>query len=140
MNSFLPEGFTFRAAAPGDAAAAAELMNACDPERLTGERVTSALSVDGAARELFESEGWRHVRVFCRLWWLVLDGDEVAAAIRCTRRRFEMGWINMLGVRPPWRRRGLGVDAQSETGATRLYERVGMHVAFQANVFKKELS
>ncbi len=59
-----------------------------------------------------------------------------------------MGWVNLLGVRRPWRRRGvalallqhsfrefyardrrkvgLGVDAQSLTGATRLYEKAGM--------------
>jgi len=95
------------------------------------------------------------------LWWLVLDGGEVAATVRCVRRRFEMGWVGMLGVRRPWRRRGigelllrtvfadfarrgetrvgLGVDSESETGATRLYQRVGMHVAFQANVFRKDL-
>ena len=96
------------------------------------------------------------------LWWLVLDGDEVAATIRCTWKRFGMGWINMLAARRPWRRRGLGelllrtafaefarrgetrvglgVDAESETGATRLYERAGMHVVFQANIFQKELA
>jgi GNAT superfamily N-acetyltransferase len=43
-----------------------------------------------------------------------------------------------------WRERrrevGLGVDAQSNTGANRLYERVGMHVHWGAVVFEKELS
>jgi mycothiol synthase len=60
------------------------------------------------------------------------------------------GWVGILGVRPPWRRRGialalllhsfavfrergctrvgLGVDAESTTGALELYERAGMHV------------
>ncbi|HVM70013.1 MAG TPA: GNAT family N-acetyltransferase, partial [Gaiellaceae bacterium] len=60
------------------------------------------------------------------------------------------GHVSLLGVRRPWRRRGLGealllhsfaafraagyrrgtlgVDASSPTGATRLYERVGMRV------------
>jgi mycothiol synthase len=95
------------------------------------------------------------------LWWLVLDGEDVAATLQATRRRFGMGWIGMLGVRRPWRRRrlgelllrtafaefaqrgetrvGLGVDAESETGATRLYDRVGMTVAFQFNIFRKDL-
>jgi mycothiol synthase len=94
------------------------------------------------------------------LWWLVLDGDEVAATVECARR-FGMGWVRMLGVRRAWRRLGLGelllrtafaefarrgearvglgVDAESETGATRLYERAGMSVAFQINVFRKDL-
>jgi mycothiol synthase len=96
------------------------------------------------------------------LWWLVLDDDEVAAVLRATRKRFETGWIDALGVRPRWRRRGLGelllriafaefarrdeprvalgVDAQNPTGATRLYERVGMHVAFRSNVFTKDVT
>jgi ribosomal protein S18 acetylase RimI-like enzyme len=72
-----------------------------------------------------------------------------------------MGQINTLGVRRPWRRQGLGlallyhsfgalyqrgkrrvrlgVDAQSLTGATRLYERAGMHVDRQFTMFEKEL-
>jgi mycothiol synthase len=95
------------------------------------------------------------------LWWLVEDGDEFAAVIRCIGNRFGSGWVSSLGVRPAWRRRGLGevllrtafaefarrgerrvglgVDAENTTGATRLYERVGMKVAFHANVFRKML-
>jgi ribosomal protein S18 acetylase RimI-like enzyme len=34
---------------------------------------------------------------------------------------------------------GLGVDAQNETGATRLYERAGMHVHWSALAFEKRL-
>ena len=34
---------------------------------------------------------------------------------------------------------GLGVDAENETGATRLYDRVGMRVAFRVNAFRKDL-
>jgi mycothiol synthase len=71
------------------------------------------------------------------------------------------GWIEVLGVRPRWRRRGLatallqqsfrdfssrgatrvglGVDAENTTGAVRLYERVGMHVARRNDVFEKRL-
>jgi ribosomal protein S18 acetylase RimI-like enzyme len=33
----------------------------------------------------------------------------------------------------------LGVDAANETGATALYERVGMHVARQFDVYEKRL-
>jgi mycothiol synthase len=73
----------------------------------------------------------------------------------------EMGWIFGVGVRRPWRRRGLalallqhclaalyrrgrrtvglGVDAQSLTGATRLYENAGMHVYRQFVHYGKEL-
>ena len=70
--------------------------------------------------------------------------------------------MNLLGVRPSSRRRGLGlallrhsfrelrargvdtvglcVDASNPTGATRLYERAGMRVMFQADVYSKELA
>jgi mycothiol synthase len=33
----------------------------------------------------------------------------------------------------------LGVDAQNATGATQLYDRVGMQIAFHANVFRKDV-
>jgi GNAT superfamily N-acetyltransferase len=71
------------------------------------------------------------------------------------------GWVGTLGVRRPWRRSGLGlallhhafgefyrrghrrvglgVDASNPTGATRLYERAGMHVAHEYILFEKEL-
>jgi GNAT superfamily N-acetyltransferase len=67
-----------------------------------------------------------------------------------------------LAVRRPWRRRGvalallhsafgefhrrgipraeLNVDAESPTGATRLYEAAGMHVAFSWETWEKQLS
>jgi len=72
-----------------------------------------------------------------------------------------LGWISILGVRRRWRRRGLGeallrhairtlharglrraglgVDAESPTGATRLYERVGMRVAVRSDSWDKQL-
>jgi ribosomal protein S18 acetylase RimI-like enzyme len=65
-------------------------------------------------------------------------------------------------VRKPWRRRGLGlallrhafgelylrgerkvglgVDASNPAGATRLYERAGMGIAFRATFFEKLLA
>jgi mycothiol synthase len=73
----------------------------------------------------------------------------------------EMGWVDDLAVRRSWRRRGLGmallhhsfgefyrrgtrkvaleVDSQNLTGATRLYERAGMHATRQYDVYEKEL-
>jgi ribosomal protein S18 acetylase RimI-like enzyme len=96
------------------------------------------------------------------LWIVVRGGDDVAAATTCETSRFGMGWIASVGVRPPWRRFGLGlamlyeafrrfyergervvglgVDAENPTGATRLYERAGMSVAWQATVYEKELA
>ena len=96
------------------------------------------------------------------LWILVCDGDEVAAVTMCDWHRFGLGWIGGLAVRPAWRRRGIGlamlheafsrfsargirtvglaVDAANPTGATRLYERAGMHVAWSAVFYEKGLA
>jgi mycothiol synthase len=95
------------------------------------------------------------------LWFIVREGDEIAAVLRGEPERAGAGWVGALGVRPAWRKRGLGlallrhafgefyrrgqprvglgVDAQNPTGATRLYERAGMHVAYAAVAFEKEL-
>jgi mycothiol synthase len=94
------------------------------------------------------------------LWFLALDGDEPAGAVRA-KVQPDGGWINTLGVRRPWRKRGLGmmllrqafgalyekgarqvalgVDAQNPTGATRLYEAAGMRVAMRFVVYQKVL-
>ena len=71
----------------------------------------------------------------------------------------DLGWVSSLGVRRPWRRRGLalaillhafhelaargkprvglGVDSQSLTGATRLYEKAGMHVVRESYEYER---
>jgi ribosomal protein S18 acetylase RimI-like enzyme len=83
------------------------------------------------------------------LWFIAEDGREPAGFAICRRQRgdSELGYVQVLGVRRPWRgrgvgrallltafrelrarglaRAGLGVDAQNPTGATRLYESVG---------------
>lgn len=95
------------------------------------------------------------------LWLGVWDGEEIAATMICDARRNEHGWIGSIGVRKRWRRRGLGlallhqafgefwrrgerriglgVDAENPTGATRLYERAGMHVSLEYVVHEKRL-
>jgi mycothiol synthase len=94
------------------------------------------------------------------LWFLAFDGDEIAGASLCTYQ-MDNGWVDTLAVRRPWRRKGLGmalllhscnefyrrgrykvglgVDSQNLTGATRLYERAGMHVARLYISYEKEL-
>jgi ribosomal protein S18 acetylase RimI-like enzyme len=86
------------------------------------------------------------------LWFLVFERDEIAGFSLCREDDADRnaGYVGTLGVRRPWRRRGLGealllhsfaafrargftratlgVDASSPTGATRLYERAGMTV------------
>jgi ribosomal protein S18 acetylase RimI-like enzyme len=98
------------------------------------------------------------------LWFIALDGEEIAGICLCRQREYgdpDMGWVNILGVRRPWRkqglalamlhhafnvfrdmgklRAGLGVDANSLTGATRLYEKAGMHVAREFHTYEKVL-
>jgi mycothiol synthase len=98
------------------------------------------------------------------LWFVAADGDEVVGALcarRGTAREPDIAQVDSLGVRRTWRGRGiartlllsafaelagrgipsveLGVDAQSPTGATRLYEGVGMRVAYSHEVWEKEL-
>jgi len=95
------------------------------------------------------------------LWFLIRDGDEIAAVTRNEANRNGGGYIGAIGVRRPWRGQGyakalllhsfrefwergiprvtLGVDAQNPTGATHLYERVGMHVEAENVVFEKSL-
>ncbi len=109
-------------------------------------------------------ESWRsRGAVDPTLWWVAREADEVVGAIITSWKRMgDWGFVDTLGVRRPWRGRGvgeallrtafaelwrrgeprvaLGVDAQSPTGATRLYERVGMSVFWCAVVWEKELA
>jgi mycothiol synthase len=95
------------------------------------------------------------------VWFMIRDGDEVAAVTRNEGNRNGGGYIGAIGVRRPWRGKGyakalllhsfrtffergmprvtLGVDAENPTGATHLYERVGMHVEQENVVFEKAL-
>jgi mycothiol synthase len=97
-----------------------------------------------------------------RLCHVVRTADGmVAAAQICDEERFGTAWVSILGVRAAFRRHGLGeallrqafhdlfargrrrvalgVDAENTTGATRLYERVGMRVALQDDAYEKLL-
>lgn len=110
-------------------------------------------------------ENWKHWMIEREdfdpsLWFLAVDGNEVAGGALCKYER-DIGWVSQLAVRRPWRRRGLGmallhhsfgefyrrgrrkvglgVDSQNLTGATRLYLQAGMHVARQYDTYEKEL-
>jgi ribosomal protein S18 acetylase RimI-like enzyme len=114
-------------------------------------------------------EEWRHFMTAAHydpaLWFVVWDGDEIAGISLCNAGWTGdpgLGWVNVLGVRRPWRRRGLalalllhsfheleargmdrvalGVDAESLTGAVRLYEKAGMRVVRQSDTWEKPLS
>jgi mycothiol synthase len=114
-------------------------------------------------------ESWWHDAVvdptFDRSLWLVaLDGGEIAGYALCwdeASGRPQLGWVGSLGVRRPWRRRGLalallrqafavlrergraqvglGVDGDSTTGAVELYERAGMHVHARSTTYERPL-
>jgi mycothiol synthase len=93
---------------------------------------------------------------------LAEDGSEAAGLSICRERRggdLGLGWIHVLGVRPAWRRRGLGrallvesfrelharrkpraglgVDAENVSGAVRLYESAGMRIVRRNDVYEK---
>jgi mycothiol synthase len=97
------------------------------------------------------------------LWVVARDGDEVVG-VACSRdntARSSVGFVEELGVRRVWRNRGIGlalllasfeafrrkglstaelsVDADSLTGATRLYEKAGMRIAFGWETWGKTL-
>ena len=96
--------------------------------------------------------------------FVALAGDEIAGVCLCaTHESGERGygWVGILGVRPPWRRRGLGeallrtafrafaaegatrvglgVDGENTTGAVRLYERAGMRVIRRYDTYERRL-
>jgi mycothiol synthase len=152
------------------------------PEWPAGAAVRAATQADGetvyeAHQESFE-DSWEHNRMpfdewqhwFMSegfdptLWFIAEDGADVAAVAICREHEAEsgLGWVRVLGVRRPWRRRGLGralllhafrefrqrgfhaaalgVDAASLTGANRLYESVGMRVVRQSHTYERELA
>ena len=115
-------------------------------------------------------EEWRHYKIDGRpdfdpsLWFLACDADRIAGLVLGRWERpgqADEGHVTDLGVRPAWRRRGiglallqrvfgefyrrgkhrvgLGVDATSLTGAEQLYIRAGMHVLLETVLYEKTL-
>ncbi len=111
-----------------------------------------------------EFETWKQRRMGATfdpsLWFMAEENGEPAGFMLGSVVE-GIGWVDLLGVRRPWRKHGLGmallrhamhvfhqrgirrvalgVDTESPTGATRLYERAGMHVAQQHATYGKEL-
>ena len=93
------------------------------------------------------------------VWFVVRDGDELAAVTRNDASVGGGGYVGAIGVRPAWRGKGLAkallyrtfgefwrrgttrvtldVDSQNATGAVALYERVGMRVDSCGVAFEK---
>jgi mycothiol synthase len=103
-----------------------------------------------------------------RLWVVAWQGDEIVGQVlnRIDREAnaelgLQRGWVNSVGVRRAWRRRGiarslvaeslrvlrdagmttagLGVDAENANGALGVYESVGFAVARTERVYRKAL-
>jgi len=154
-----PEGLAIRTYSPGDA----EAVYRTDQDSFRDHF--------GFVEEPFE-EGFTRFKHFMTghkdfdpsLWWLAFDGDELAGICLCRPQSYEnpnAGYVSILGVRRPWRKRGLGlaflrnafgefyrrgkrkvslgVDAENLTGALHLYEKAGMHVHKQFDIYEKEI-
>ncbi len=142
-----------------------------DAEALYRAEIESFRDHFGFVEEPFEEgfERFKHFKLECEgfdptLVFLAMDGEEIAGLNYC-RPHFhadlDLGWVASLGVRRPWRKRGLGlallrhsfnefyrrdkrkvglgVDAENLTGALRLYENAGMHVHLAFDLYEKEL-
>jgi mycothiol synthase len=146
-----PEGVTVHVFVPGR------------DERATYEAVEDAFrDLWGRPRNTFESflRETEKESFDPSLWFLARDGGEVCGVVLCKVLE-DQGWVTVVGVRRPWRKRGLGlallrhafaeyhrrgvrtvslsVDAESITGAPRLYGRAGMRVRESYVVYLKEL-
>jgi mycothiol synthase len=147
------------------------------PPAVAGEpfREEDAQAFHAALEEAFEDHWEPHPETFesfwqrqrartnydPSLWFVIRDGDEIAAVAR-NEMRAGAGYVGALGVRRAWRGRGygralllhsfrefhrrgarratLGVDAANPTGATHLYESVGMHAEQEEIVWEKVLA
>jgi mycothiol synthase len=113
----------------------------------------------------FESWSARHLgseRFDPTLWCVVRAGDEIAAGTICAGDTYGGGWVEVLFTRRAWRKQGvgaallgdsfgrfwergehsvgLGVDAASDTGAFRLYERAGMAPMLGWVMYEKQIA
>jgi mycothiol synthase len=113
------------------------------------------------ALDEWERHVFAHAGLDTRLWIVAWDGAEVAGACLALETP-ERGYVDDLGVRKPWRRRGLGlallldalarlrarghseavlgVDSQNATGALAVYLRAGMSVAHTHVFLEREIT
>jgi len=146
-----PEGMTVRAFVPGR------------DDRAVYETVEDAFrDVWGRPRGSFERFlGFTRAEAFDpELWFLAEGGGGISGVCLC-KILGDRGEVEVVGVRRPWRGRGLGlallrqalgelysrgvrevglsVDSESTTRAPRLYGRAGMRVAENYVLYQKEL-
>jgi mycothiol synthase len=141
------------------------------------DRENHARAVHAAQQEAFRDH-WGHAedspfeewvkrfenpRFKSDMYYIAWDGNTVAGVALCaiTEGETDMGSVDILGVRRPYRKQGLGmallryafhrfqqqglskghlgVDASSKTNAVALYERAGMHINRRAIAYRKVL-
>ena len=148
-----PEGIAVRKFRPGE-----------DDHRVY--EVQEETFADQAESEPMSYEEWRHWSFGQPfdpdLWFLAEEGGELAGILLARSERAgdeTLGWVSVLGVRRPWRRRGLGralllhsfhalrargkpraglgVDGSNPTGAVQLYEAAGMRVVRRSDHWEK---
>ena len=154
----VPEGISIRAFEPGRDDAA---LHAALAEAFQDHWGTPFPAFQEWRHLEIEGEG---VGFDPSLWYVATEGEEIVGAVCCratSPRADGTAEVRDLAVRRAWRRRGvalallhtafgefhrrkipraeLAVDAENPTGATRLYERAGMHVALSWEVWEKEL-
>ena len=142
-------------------------FNSEDAQRLYEAHVQAFADHGGEGEETYEDFRHHHLdapEYDAGLWFVAWDGDELAGYVGAQEKSREdpsRGYIALLGVRRPYRRRGLGealllhafgalhgrgrlgvdlhVDADSLTGATGLYAKVGMTAHPRFATWEKEL-
>jgi mycothiol synthase len=148
-----PEGITVGTMAEGEERA----VHAANNDSFSDHWGFESQPFERWARWSFESE-----RFDRSLTFVARDQDEIAGICLCSKHWSDdptYGWVGVLGVRPAWRRRGiglglllhafaefrrrgcdrvgLGVDAESTTGALELYARAGMHVERRTDALER---
>ena len=147
----LPNGITIRNFVPGtDDAIAFEAYEEAFADMWQRPPGTFEQFLSKTRRSYFDPVGW----------FLAMDGDTVAGTLFSDNIDGN-GWVEIVGVRRPWRGKGLAhamlrhafaglydrgvthiglsVDAQSPTGAPRIYERAGMQLDQSYFLFEREL-
>jgi mycothiol synthase len=145
-----PDGVSVRTFDPGrDEAATYEIF------KTSFEDHWSSMITPESFREMTEEASFDP-----DLWHLAFAGEEMVG-ICFSKLIDDSGWVEDIGVRPEWRRHGVGlallrhafgvlhwrgaqavglsVDAQSTTGAPRLFERAGMQVKRSYVLYRKAL-
>lgn len=150
----LPEGFEIR---PFESPAHDLAVYEAATESFRDHWGTVAVPFDQWRRMRIEEPDFR-----ADMWYIAWAGDEVAGVALCKPWGEDIpgrAWVDLLGVRRAYRKRGLGeallkhafhqfqalgfsegglgVDASSLTNAVALYERAGMHVYRSSTIYRR---